>query len=109
MTPQAEQELRFGNARMRNDLQRCEACSFCFGSVRIGYAGANREGARMRIILLLIIIVAIFAVVQTKRHNCEWGDFSPWLNCVIGKTAEAPATMPASTPSTEAPASETPQ
>jgi hypothetical protein len=67
----------------------------------------------MRIILLLIIIVAIFAVVQTKRHNCEWGDFSPWLNCVIGKTAsETPASMPASTP--EAPATnesapETPQ
>lgn len=85
-----------------------EAWPFCFGSVRIVYVGANREGARMRIILLLIIIVAIFAVVQTKRHNCEWGDFSPWLNCVIGKT-EAPATMPASTPSTEEPASETPQ
>jgi len=63
----------------------------------------------MRIILLLIIIVAIFAVVQTKRHNCEWGE-PGWFDCVIGKTAsEAPATMPASTPSTEEPASETPQ
>jgi hypothetical protein len=66
----------------------------------------------MRIILLLIVIAAIFAVVQTKRNNCEWGDFGPWLNCVIGKTAEAPATMPASTPeapATQEPAPETPQ
>jgi len=53
----------------------------------------------MRIILLLIIIVAIFAVVQSKRHNCEWGELGPWFNCVIGKTAsEAPASIPASTP-----------
>jgi hypothetical protein len=67
----------------------------------------------MRIILLLIIIVAIFAVVQSKRHNCEWGELGPWFNCVIGKTAsETPASMPASTPgapATQEPASETPQ
>jgi hypothetical protein len=67
----------------------------------------------MRIILLLIIIVAIFAVVQSKRHNCEWGELGPWFNCVIGKTAsEAPASMPASTPetpTTQQPGSETPQ
>lgn len=71
----------------------------------------------MRIILILIIIAAIFAFVQTKRHNCEWGDFSPWLDCVMGKTAsEMPAATPASapetpaaeTPAAEAPASETP-
>jgi len=67
----------------------------------------------MRIILLLIIIVAIFAVVQSKRHNCEWGELGPWFDCVIGKTAsETPASMPASTPeapATQEPASETPQ
>jgi len=67
----------------------------------------------MRILLLLIIIVAIFAVMQSKRHNCEWGELGPWFNCVIGKTAsEAPASMPAPTPeapTTQQPASETPQ
>mgnify|MGYP000040308596 CR=1 FL=1 len=66
----------------------------------------------MRIILILIIIAAIFAFVQTKRHNCEWGDFSPWFDCVIGKTAsDMPAATPAATaetPATEAPAAETP-
>jgi hypothetical protein len=67
----------------------------------------------MRIILILIIIAAIFAFVQTKRHNCEWGDFSPWLDCVLGKTAsDMPATTPTATtsetPAAEAPASETP-
>ena len=67
----------------------------------------------MRIILLLIIIVAIFAVVQSKRHNCEWGELGPWFNCVIGKTAsETPTSMPASppeAPATQEPASKTPQ
>ena len=70
----------------------------------------------MRIILILIIIVAIFAVIQSKRHGCEWGD-DGWFDCVIGKTAsETPATTPASSPetpaempATEAPATETPQ
>lgn len=65
----------------------------------------------MRIILILIIIAAIFAFVQTKRHNCEWGDFNPWFNCVIGKTAapaSAPATPAAEAPMSEEPASETP-
>ena len=67
----------------------------------------------MRIILILIIIAAIFAFVQTKRHNCEWGDFSPWLDCVLGKTAsDMPAATPTATmsetPAAEAPASETP-
>jgi hypothetical protein len=64
----------------------------------------------MRIILLLIVIAAIFAIVQSKRHNCEWGQ-PGWFDCVIGK-AETPATAPTSAPeapATQEPASETPQ
>ncbi len=41
----------------------------------------------MRIILILIVIVAIFALVQSKRHDCEFGG-DGWLDCVIGKTAD---------------------
>ena len=65
----------------------------------------------MRIILILIVIAAIIAVVQSQRHGCEWGA-DGWFDCVMGKTAsEMPATTPASTPeapAAEAPASETP-
>jgi len=65
----------------------------------------------MRIILLLIVIAAIFAVVQSQRHGCEWGE-AGWFDCVIGKTAsEMPASTPASTPEAAepmAPATETP-
>lgn len=69
----------------------------------------------MRIILILIVIAAIFAVVQSQRHGCEWGA-DGWFDCVIGKTAsEMPTTTPAAapetpaeTPAAEAPASETP-
>lgn len=63
----------------------------------------------MRIILILIVIVAIFAVVQTQRHGCEWGG-DGWFDCVIGKTASemsAPAAEPEMSGS-EMPASETP-
>jgi hypothetical protein len=63
----------------------------------------------MRIILILIVIAAIFAVVQSQRHNCEWGG-DGWFDCVIGKTdSEMPA--PASKPEmsgSETPASGTP-
>jgi len=65
----------------------------------------------MRLILILIVILAIFAVVQSKRHNCEFGD-DGWFDCVVGKTADefsskTPDTSPA-TPAAEAPATETP-
>jgi hypothetical protein len=65
----------------------------------------------MRLILILIVILAIFAVVQSKRHNCEFGD-DGWFDCVVGKTADefsskTPETSPA-TPAAEAPATETP-
>lgn len=39
----------------------------------------------MRFILLLIVIVAILALVQSKRHGCKLGD-DGWLNCVIEST-----------------------
>jgi hypothetical protein len=65
----------------------------------------------MRLILILIVIIAIFAVVQSKRHNCEFGD-DGWFDCVIGKTVDEfsskmPETSP-ETPAAEAPATETP-
>jgi hypothetical protein len=41
----------------------------------------------MRIILILIVIVAIFALIQTKRHNCEFGG-DDWLDCVISNTEQ---------------------
>ena len=61
----------------------------------------------MRIILILIIIAAVFAVVQSQRHGCKYGDpsWQAWFDCVIGKTAsETPAASP-ETPATP----ETPQ
>ena len=41
----------------------------------------------MRLILLLIVIVAIFAIVQSKRHGCEFGS-DGWIDCVINKSTE---------------------
>ena len=64
----------------------------------------------MRLILILIVILAIFAVVQSKRHNCEFGE-DGWFDCVIGKTVDEfsskmPETSP-ETPAAEAPPAET--
>jgi hypothetical protein len=54
----------------------------------------------MRIILILIVLAAVFAVVQSQRHGCEWGG-DGWFDCVMGKTAaEMPAAMPASSSET---------
>lgn len=39
----------------------------------------------MRLILLLIVIIAIAAVVQSKRHGCEFGS-KGWFNCVVDNT-----------------------
>lgn len=63
----------------------------------------------MRLILILIVILAIFAVVQSKRHDCQFGD-DGWFDCVIGKTVDefsskTPEPSP-ETPAAEAPASE---
>jgi hypothetical protein len=64
----------------------------------------------MRLILVLIVIIAIFAVVQSKRHNCEFGE-DGWFDCIIDKTKDEfssmePKTSP-ETPAAEAPAAET--
>ena len=66
----------------------------------------------MRILLILIVIAAVFVVVQSQRHNCKWGE-PGWFDCVIGKSAtevpaaETPAQAP-ETPSPMAPAPEAP-
>jgi hypothetical protein len=62
----------------------------------------------MRILLILIVIAAVFVVVQSQRHNCKWGE-PGWFDCVIGKTAkempaaETPAPAPETTPMAPAP------
>jgi hypothetical protein len=66
----------------------------------------------MRILLILIVIAAVFVVVQSQRHNCKWGE-PGWFDCVIGKSAsEMPAAEtpapPAETPSPMAPEPEAP-
>ena len=66
----------------------------------------------MRILLILIVIAAVFVVVQSQRHNCKWGE-PGWFDCVIGKSAsEMPAAEtpapPAETPSPMAPEPEVP-
>jgi hypothetical protein len=66
----------------------------------------------MRFILVLIIIVAIFALIQSKRHDCEFGE-SGWFDCVISNTKDelSSATPDSSSeaPAAEEPATETPQ
>lgn len=61
----------------------------------------------MRIILLLIVIIAIAALIQSKRHNCEFGE-GGWLDCVISNTKDefSAATEP---PAAETAASEASQ
>jgi hypothetical protein len=62
----------------------------------------------MRILLILIVIAAIFVVVQSQRHDCKWGE-AGWFDCVIGKKAETmPAEQPAPPPPPPPPAAETP-
>jgi hypothetical protein len=64
----------------------------------------------MRILLILIVLAAIFVVVQSQRHNCKWGE-PGWFDCVIGRTAVTPATTetpPPPPPPAETPAPATP-
>jgi hypothetical protein len=57
----------------------------------------------MRILLILIVIAAVFVVVQSQRHNCKWGE-PGWFDCVIGKSAtETPTTETPPAPETPAP------
>ncbi len=39
----------------------------------------------MRFLLLVIVIIAIMALVQSKRHGCKFGD-DDWLPCVVDNT-----------------------
>jgi hypothetical protein len=59
----------------------------------------------MRILLILIVIAAIFVVVQSQRHDCKWGE-PGWFDCVIGQKAATPVETPAPTPAPEPPAPE---
>jgi hypothetical protein len=43
----------------------------------------------MRILIILIVIAAVFVVVQAKRHGCKYD--ATLINCVLGKSG-APAT-----------------
>ena len=60
----------------------------------------------MRILLILIVIAAVFVVVQAQRYGCKYD--ATLINCVLGKTeGEMPAPPPppaAETPAPEAPA-----
>jgi hypothetical protein len=64
----------------------------------------------MRVLLILIVIIAVFVVVQAQRHGCKYD--ATLINCVLGKSGgEAPATTEApapETPAPEAPAPESP-
>ena len=53
----------------------------------------------MRILLILLILAAVFALVQSQRHNCTFGD-AGWFDCVLGRSATQ---TPAATTPTEAP------
>ena len=57
----------------------------------------------MRILLILLVIIAIFVVVQAKRHNCKYD--GTLINCVLGTpTAETPPPPPPPPAETPAPA-----
>lgn len=63
----------------------------------------------MRILLILIVIAAVFVVVQAQRHGCKYD--GTLINCVLGKSGgEIPATEtpPPPPPAAEAPAPEAP-
>jgi hypothetical protein len=65
----------------------------------------------MRIILILLAIAAIFALVQSQRHNCQFGQ-EGWFSCVLGRSGDvkpATDTTPAPAPETPAPAPVTPE
>ena len=39
----------------------------------------------MRLVLLVIVIIAVLALIQSKRHGCEFGD-EDWFSCVVDNT-----------------------
>ena len=54
----------------------------------------------MRILIILIVIAAVFVVVQAKRHDCKYD--ATLFSCVIGKSG-APAADNAAPPAPPAP------
>jgi hypothetical protein len=59
----------------------------------------------MRILLILIVIAAVFVVVQAQRHGCKYD--GTLINCVLGKSGgEMPAAE--TPPPPPPPAAETP-
>ena len=60
----------------------------------------------MRILLILLVIIAVFVVVQAQRHGCKYD--ATLINCVLGKaetpTAETPPPPPPPPAETPAPA-----
>jgi hypothetical protein len=56
----------------------------------------------MRILLILLILAAIFALVQSNRHNCTFGD-AGWFDCVLGRSATETPAATTPTPPTETP------
>ena len=53
----------------------------------------------MRLLLIVLIAVVAFAVVQSYRHHCKFGD-AGWVSCVLhgAAPASAPAPAPAAAP-----------
>jgi hypothetical protein len=56
----------------------------------------------MRILLILLVVAAIFAIVQSQRNNCTFGE-AGWFDCVLGRSATTPTTT-TPTPPAETPA-----
>lgn len=67
----------------------------------------------MRLLLIVLIAIAAFAVVQSYRHNCKFAPDATWVDCVLGRTAETttPTTSesPSPAPETEPSPSPSPQ
>jgi len=63
----------------------------------------------MRLILILLVLIAAFAVIQSQRHGCSFGQ-EGWMGCVMGKSTEATpaAEMPAPAAPAPAPAEPAP-
>ncbi|MDJ0514621.1 MAG: hypothetical protein QNJ62_14355 [Methyloceanibacter sp.] len=41
----------------------------------------------MRLVLLVIVIAAIMALIQSHRHGCTFGS-EDWFSCVVDNTAK---------------------
>jgi hypothetical protein len=54
----------------------------------------------MRLILILLIAIIAFGVVQSYLHGCKFCE-AGWFDCVMGRTASAPASTEAPAPASE--------